>query len=192
MPRPYEKATSRLPRTAGVLYTLLQPLARLNGLRPPIAPASSALLTLGALFMPDTPVGTESSPPRRVDPDSFNGRVYAVVRRIPRGKVTTYGTIAEALGDPRKAREVGWALFAKPKEEKAPAHRVVNREGKLSGGWAFGGVEVQRSLLEDDGVTFRPDGAVDMDKHLWRPEECDDARPHGEPSLFDLLGEEGE
>ncbi len=99
----------------------------------------------------------------------FNRLVYALVDRIPRGMVTTYGALAMSLGDPRKAREVGWALHAKPKEVAAPAHRVVNREGRLSGGWAFGGQEVQRALLEAEGVTFLPDGRVDMARHLWDP-----------------------
>ncbi len=106
----------------------------------------------------------------RTEP-SFNQIVYEIVRRIPDGKVTTYGAIAAAMGDPRKAREVGWALNAKPKDEPAPAHRVVNREGRLSGGWAFGSPDIQRGLLEADGVTFLPDGRVDLARHLWTPEE---------------------
>ncbi len=101
---------------------------------------------------------------------SFNQRVYALVALVPEGKVTTYGAIAAALGDPRKAREVGWALQGMPKEVHAPAHRVVNREGRLSGGWAFGGLEVQRRLLEDEGIAFLPDGRVDLAAHLWSPE----------------------
>ncbi|MHB1161725.1 MAG: MGMT family protein [Chloroflexota bacterium] len=102
----------------------------------------------------------------------FNHRVYEVAAAVPSGKVTTYGAIAAALGDPRKAREVGWALYAKPKEVAAPAHRVINREGKLTGGWAFGSPEVQRGLLEAEGVSFLADGRVDLEKHLWRPEGC--------------------
>ncbi len=100
---------------------------------------------------------------------SFNQQVYAVVALVPYGMVTTYGLIAAALGDPRKAREVGWALASMPREVDAPAHRVVNRVGDLSGGWAFGGPEVQRALLEDEGVTFTADGRVDMRRHLWVP-----------------------
>lgn len=113
----------------------------------------------------------------RTEP-SFNQIVYEIVRRIPDGKVTTYGAIAAALGDPRKAREVGWALNSKPKDEPAPAHRVVNREGRLSGGWAFGSPDVQRGLLEADGVTFLPDGRVDLARHLWTPDE--EAQDEGE------------
>ncbi len=110
----------------------------------------------------------------------FNRRVYDLVKLVPAGKVTTYGAIAAALGDPRKAREVGWALRALPDEVDAPAHRVVNREGRLSGGWAFGGPEVQRRLLEEDGVQFLPDGRVDMACHFWEP-----PKRGGEPSQPD-------
>lgn len=117
-------------------------------------------------------------------PDPFSQRVYEMVSRVPQGMVTTYGAIASALGDPRKAREVGWALHAKPKEVAAPAHRVINREGRLSGGWAFGGPEVQRGLLEAEGVTFLPDGRVDLEKHLWRPEDCPTVDDREQPRLF--------
>jgi methylated-DNA-protein-cysteine methyltransferase-like protein len=106
---------------------------------------------------------------------SYNKLVYEVTRQVPEGKVTSYGAIAAALGDPRKAREVGWALNVNPKDDPAPAHRVVNKEGRLSGGWAFGSPDVQRGLLEAEGVTFLPDGRVDMALHFWDPA--------GEPSL---------
>ncbi|MGI5837356.1 MAG: MGMT family protein [Chloroflexota bacterium] len=115
---------------------------------------------------------------------SFNQRVYQVVRAIPRGMVTTYGSIARALGDPRKAREVGWALNVKPKDEIAPAHRVVNREGRLSGGWAFGSPEIQRGMLEAEGVSFLPDGRVDLAAHLWWPDGCEGGAGLPQPPLF--------
>ncbi|MGE5619999.1 MAG: MGMT family protein [Sphingomonadaceae bacterium] len=117
------------------------------------------------------------------DDPAFNQQVYEIVARIPRGKVTTYGAIAEALGDRRKAREVGWALYAKPRDVDAPAHRVINREGKLTGGWAFGSPDVQRGLLEAEGVTFLPDDRVDLRKHLWKPEGCASGE-EGQPRLF--------
>lgn len=100
----------------------------------------------------------------------FAARVYELVAKVPLGMVTTYGAIAAALGDPRKAREVGWALKNMPDDVDAPAHRVVNREGLLSGGWAFGGPEVQRRLLEEEGVRFFADGRVDMAHHFWEPQ----------------------
>lgn len=100
---------------------------------------------------------------------AFNAQVYELVRGVPEGRVTTYGALAVAMGNPRKAREVGWALKGMPESVDAPAHRVVNREGRLSGGWAFGGPEVQRRLLEDEGVAFLEDGRVDMSRHFWDP-----------------------
>lgn len=104
---------------------------------------------------------------------TFNHLVYGLVSEIPLGMVTTYGAIASAFGDPRKAREVGWALYAKPSEVHAPAHRVINRLGELSGGWAFGSPAVQRGLLEAEGVTFLPDGRVDLASHFWQPAEME-------------------
>jgi methylated-DNA-protein-cysteine methyltransferase related protein len=104
------------------------------------------------------------------DPTSFNRSVYAIVARIPRGHVTTYGAIARALGDPRKAREVGWAMAATPQGQNVPAHRVINSRGELSGAWAFGGYAVHRALLEAEGVQFLDDGRVDLERHLWIPE----------------------
>ena len=98
---------------------------------------------------------------------TFRDLVFALVASVPYGKVTSYGRLAAALGQPRKAREVGWALSSIPEELHLNAHRVVNVDGFLSGGWAFGAPEVQRALLEDEGVSFLPDGRVDFDRHLW-------------------------
>jgi len=100
-------------------------------------------------------------------------RVYALVAAIPSGQVTTYGQIASLLGDPRGARTVGWALHSNPYPGVVPCHRVVNKRGELSGGFAFGGPEVQRSLLEQEGVSFLPDGRVDLERHLWQPDRRD-------------------
>ncbi|MHB1130767.1 MAG: MGMT family protein [Chloroflexota bacterium] len=116
---------------------------------------------------------------------SFNARVYALVRLVPEGMVTTYGALAAALGDPRQAREVGWALKALPEGSDVPAHRVVNRDGQLSGGWAFGGPEVQRHLLEMEEVHFLAEGGVDMVRHFWRPQSVvPRARPDGQEPLL--------
>lgn len=114
----------------------------------------------------------------------FNRKVYDLVRRVPEGRVTSYGAIAAALGEPRKAREVGWALKTMPDDVDAPAHRVVNREGRLSGGWAFGGPEVQRRLLEEEGVGFLVDGRVDMERHFWQPPQLEDGEEKGPPRLL--------
>jgi methylated-DNA-protein-cysteine methyltransferase-like protein len=108
-------------------------------------------------------------PPADLDDMSFPERVYRLVRLIPPGSVTTYGTLAAVLGDRRAARMVGWAMSNCPADVSAVAHRVVNRYGELSGGWAFGHPAVMRALLEDEGVTFVDEFRVDLDKHLWLP-----------------------
>lgn len=94
-------------------------------------------------------------------------RIYAVVRRIPRGKVATYGMIAQLAGNPRWARAVGYALHANPEPGVIPCHRVVNRFGGLAPAFAFGGADRQRELLEAEGVTFHADGNVILSEHLW-------------------------
>ena len=92
--------------------------------------------------------------------------VYAAVRRIPRGRVATYGQIARMIGRPRAARVVGYALSAAPAD--VPCHRVVNRQGGLSAAFSPCGRETHRLLLEMEGVAFRPDGTVDLETCLWR------------------------
>lgn len=84
----------------------------------------------------------------------FNQRVYEVVRRIPKGKVATYGQVATLAGAPRNARFVGYALHSNPEPDVIPCHRVVFRDGSLAPGFAFGGPERQRLLLEEEGVAF--------------------------------------
>lgn len=108
-------------------------------------------------------------------PSDFVERVYVVVARIPPGHVTTYGRIARALGSPRSARMVGWALNSCPTERDLPAHRVVNRNGVLTGALHFGHPDVMRALLLAEDVTFLDEITVDLEKHLWDPA--------GEPSL---------
>jgi len=103
----------------------------------------------------------------------FSRRVYEVVARIPVGRVTSYGRIARSLGDPRAARMVGWALRAVPDDLDLPCHRVVNREGMLSGGWNFGHPDVMRELLVREGVPFQDDYQVAIDRCLWNPENAD-------------------
>ena len=93
--------------------------------------------------------------------------VYEVCKRIPKGKVATYGQIAYMIGKPRCARQVGWALHANPEEGVIPCHRVINRFGKLCEGFAFGGIEIQKQLLESEGVKVDPDYVVDLKKYLW-------------------------
>ena len=88
---------------------------------------------------------------------SFNEQVYELVSRIPVGFVATYGQVAALAGRPRNARMVGYALHANPRPGIVPCHRVVFRDGSLAPGFAFGGPDRQRELLEDEGVVFIPD-----------------------------------
>lgn len=92
--------------------------------------------------------------------------IYDVVRRIPRGKVATYGQIAMLAGNPRWSRVVGYALHVNPDPAHIPCYRVVNRLGKPSAAFAFGGINEQILLLQEDGVEFI-DGRVDLSKYLW-------------------------
>ena len=94
-------------------------------------------------------------------------RIYEVVRRIPRGTVATYGLVARLAGNPRWARVVGYAQHVNTDPEGNPCYRVVDREGRTSRAFAFGGADVQRALLEADGVPFLPDGRVDLSACLW-------------------------
>ena len=92
--------------------------------------------------------------------DSFFQRIYDCVKRIPRGKVASYGTIAALAGKPRAARAVGWALHVNPDPEGIPCYRVVTKAGGVSAAFAFGGENVQRAMLVSDGVEFDENGNV--------------------------------
>lgn len=98
--------------------------------------------------------------------ESFFDTVYACVRAIPQGKVTTYGHIAAMAGNPRAARVVGWALHVNPDPQTIPCYRVVNRAGRLSPAFAFGGENVQRDLLAREGVAFDASGNVKKE-YFW-------------------------
>ena len=89
-------------------------------------------------------------------------QVYEFVKNIPRGKVATYGQIALYLGNRNFARVVGNILHRNPDPEHIPCHRVVNAQGKLARSYAFGGIEVQRRLLESEGVVFKNEQVVDL------------------------------
>lgn len=95
-------------------------------------------------------------------------KVYLIVSKIPRGKVTTYGVIAEVLGDRRHARQVGYALHDVV-DTDIPCHRVVNRKGELSGSIHFATPTLMRELLESEDIEFK-NGNVNLKKHLWIPE----------------------
>ncbi len=102
---------------------------------------------------------------------SFYDRVYELVCRIPEGRVSTYGIIAEQISLRSAARMVGWALN-KADLAEVPAHRVVNRNGHLTGKAHFSSPQAMRKMLETEGVTFRADGSVDLENHLYNFTPC--------------------
>jgi methylated-DNA-protein-cysteine methyltransferase-like protein len=97
-------------------------------------------------------------------------RILAVVRRIPKGRVATYGQVATLAGYPGHARQVGYALHDLPDGASVPWHRVINGRGEVSPR-ASGGPEQgwQRHLLEREGVRFDPRGRVDLERYRWEP-----------------------
>lgn len=97
---------------------------------------------------------------------SFFETVYLLVRKIPHGKVVTYGDIARAVGA-KDARKVGWALHAN-RDVKTPCHRVVNKKGEVANNFAFDGYKEQKRRLMEEGVEFISEKAVNLDKHLWK------------------------
>lgn len=102
--------------------------------------------------------------------DGFFDLVFKVTRMIPAGRVTSYGAIAKYLGTARSARMVGWALNQSHfLEDYIPAHRVVNRNGLLTGKHHFGGSKVMQELLESEGVRIIDDKVVNFDKIFWDP-----------------------
>ena len=102
--------------------------------------------------------------------DSFFDLVHEVARQIPRGRVTSYGAIAACLGTRLSARMVGWAMMAVPSAKKpVPAHRVVNRNGLLTGKHHYNPPERMQQLLEKEGVTIKDDKVVDFKKRFWDP-----------------------
>ena len=98
--------------------------------------------------------------------DFFN-KVYDIAKKIPYGKVTTYGHIAEACGIKSSARTVGWALNGCGPD--IPAHRVVNRYGALTGKIHFGDPNLMEELLRNEGVEFDKNNCVKLENHLWIP-----------------------
>ena len=119
----------------------------------------------------------EDSPGTGSSRSAFFERVFDVVARIPYGRVTTYGAIAHALGAPRAARSVGWALSVAPVQAGLPCHRVVDRNGYLSGGWHWGHPDVMAGLLADENVPFLDTYRVDLTACLWLPDEPEDRAP---------------
>ena len=94
--------------------------------------------------------------------------IYEAVKKIPKGKVATYGQIALMAGNPRLSRVVGYALHVNPNPNEIPCHRVVNRFGEVSSAFAFGGENMQKQLLLSEGVKFTKDGKVDLEKYRYK------------------------
>jgi methylated-DNA-protein-cysteine methyltransferase related protein len=124
----------------------------------------------------------------REQASSLAGKVYALVRACPPGRVTTYGWVANALGLPRGgARVVGWVMNETPSDAHVPAQRVINSKGELSGAWAFGQRGRMRKLLEDEGVVFDAKERVDLKRYGWDP-----ARDLSPDELARIVGEDAE
>lgn len=110
--------------------------------------------------------------PRVVGP-GWHAKVFAMVRRVPAGHVATYGQIATLLGSPRVARHVGFALagaWRAEEEDPVPWHRIVNSRGSISTRDDGGPGLDQRTLLEDEGVEFKLNGAIDLKRYRWQPD----------------------
>ncbi len=101
-------------------------------------------------------------------PGGFTDRVKAILRRIPRGRVVTYGLVAALAGNHRAARQVAWILHASSARDRLPWHRVINRRGRISLP-RLRGYERQQELLEAEGVRLGPDGRIDLRRFLWVP-----------------------
>lgn len=103
---------------------------------------------------------------------TFFENVWDVARLIPKGRVTSYGAIAKYLGTPKSARAVGYAMNAcGGQKPKVPAHRVLNRNGMLSGKHHFGASDIMQKLLEKEGVCVKNDKVVDFEALFWNPLE---------------------
>ncbi len=101
--------------------------------------------------------------------DNFFKKVYVVVRTIPYGKVTSYGEIAKFLGAARSARMVGWAMNAVHGDDTVPAHRVVNKQGLLTGKHHFSGTNLMQQLLESEGITIENNKICNFKDVYWIP-----------------------
>ncbi|KPK73925.1 DNA methyltransferase [candidate division WOR_3 bacterium SM23_60] len=98
----------------------------------------------------------------------FYERVVKFIKTVPAGKVATYGQIADYAGNPRAAREVAYILHSSSEKENLPWQRVINSKGRISMKPGRG-YELQKRLLEDEGVVFDEEGRIDFDKFLWQP-----------------------
>jgi methylated-DNA-protein-cysteine methyltransferase related protein len=118
---------------------------------------------------------------------AFAAQVRAIIARIPRGKVVTYGDIARATGLARRARTVGWIMSGLPDDHGLPCHRVVNKDGYLSGGWQWGHPDIMKCLLVAENVPFRDEYVVDLDLCRWLPWEDEELAAADEVDDLDLI-----
>ncbi|MFZ1948291.1 MAG: MGMT family protein [bacterium] len=102
---------------------------------------------------------------------AFSEKAIAVIRQIPRGRVATYRQIAGCAGNHLAARRVAWLLHSSARKHRLPWYRVINSKGRISLKPGYG-CEEQRRLLRRDGVGFRRDGSIDLERYLWRPGLC--------------------
>ena len=102
--------------------------------------------------------------------DSFFQKVYEVARLIPYGRVTSYGAIAKYLGAGGSSRMVGWAMNASHTQNDVPAHRVVNRNGILTGKHHFEGSNIMQQLLESEGIKVKEDKVINFKEIFWDPQ----------------------
>jgi methylated-DNA-protein-cysteine methyltransferase-like protein len=109
--------------------------------------------------------------------DRAYARIYAVVRRIPPGRIATYGQVAALAGMPGQARQVGYALHALPDDQAVPWHRVINARGRLSTRAEPFEESIQRQLLEREGLSFDPSGRTDLERYRWKPRPLRGAPP---------------
>jgi methylated-DNA-protein-cysteine methyltransferase-like protein len=99
--------------------------------------------------------------------DNFFNKVYEIVRIIPIGRVTSYGAIGKYLGSAKSARMVGWALNKCPND--VPAHRVINRNGLLTGKAHFNGINLMQQLLENEGIVVEEKKVINLENNFWDP-----------------------
>jgi methylated-DNA-protein-cysteine methyltransferase related protein len=110
-------------------------------------------------------------------------RIYSIVSRIPEGQVATYGQIARMTGSPHWARQVGYALAALRDGGQVPWHRVVNAKGGISPRVEPGYEQLQRIMLEDEGIVFDDKGFIPLAQFQWRPDVTDVIKSYGPPDI---------
>ena len=107
----------------------------------------------------------------KIKNNDWIGKIYAIVRKIPKGKVTSYGAIADTIGTKTTARMVGWAMNASHSTTpKVPAHRVVNRNGLLTGRHHFATPTLMQELLEAEKIDIKDNQIINFEKHFWKPQ----------------------